>query len=120
MIFNEDARVKIPAILHLIRLGYEYLPLRSATWEERADIFPELSLGAVGSTTGTSNSHKRVNPTVMMQVAIPYEDRVARRLGEIMAPAAKMIAKNRCEKKRLTILREWLLPMLMNGQVTVE
>ena len=26
MAFNEDSRVKIPAILHLTRLGYEYIP----------------------------------------------------------------------------------------------
>jgi hypothetical protein len=27
MAFNENSRVKIPAILHLRRLGYTYLPL---------------------------------------------------------------------------------------------
>lgn len=27
MSFTEDARVKIPAILHLTRLGFDYLPL---------------------------------------------------------------------------------------------
>ena len=26
--FNEDSRVKIPAILHLMRLGYKYLSLK--------------------------------------------------------------------------------------------
>lgn len=26
MIFNEDSRVKIPAILHLTRLGFTYVP----------------------------------------------------------------------------------------------
>ena len=33
MAFNEDTRVKIPAILHLTRLGYEYVSLKS---DERA------------------------------------------------------------------------------------
>jgi len=28
MKFNEDSRVKIPTILHLMRLGYEYLSLK--------------------------------------------------------------------------------------------
>lgn len=32
MKFNEDSRVKIPSILHLIRLGYDYLPLKDAKW----------------------------------------------------------------------------------------
>ena len=29
MKFNEDSRVKIPALLHLIRLGYEYIPVKN-------------------------------------------------------------------------------------------
>jgi type I restriction enzyme R subunit len=32
MAFNEDSRVKIPALLHLTRLGYSYLPLKEAEW----------------------------------------------------------------------------------------
>ena len=31
MTFNEDSRVKIPAIVHLTRLGYNYLPKKSFT-----------------------------------------------------------------------------------------
>ncbi len=40
--FNEDSRVKIPALLHLTRLGYTYLSLRHAQWDVRNNIFPEL------------------------------------------------------------------------------
>ena len=29
MKFNEDTRVKIPAILHCMRLGYEYISVKS-------------------------------------------------------------------------------------------
>ncbi len=32
MQFNEDSRVKIPTILHLTRLGYEYLSLNDVKW----------------------------------------------------------------------------------------
>lgn len=42
MAFNEDSRVKIPAILHLARLGYEYLSLKTASWDEETNIFPDL------------------------------------------------------------------------------
>ena len=42
MEFNEDSRVKIPAILHLCRLGYQYLPLKQARWDERTNLFPDL------------------------------------------------------------------------------
>jgi type I restriction enzyme R subunit len=42
MAFNEDSRVKIPTILHLIRLGYEYLPLGEQTWDESNNIFTSI------------------------------------------------------------------------------
>jgi type I restriction enzyme R subunit len=42
MIFSEDSRVKIPCILHLMRLGYDYLSLKNAAWDEETNIFPDL------------------------------------------------------------------------------
>jgi len=39
---NEDTRVKIPSILHLTRLGYEYLSLRDATWDLDTNIFTDV------------------------------------------------------------------------------
>jgi type I restriction enzyme R subunit len=42
MAFNENTRVKIPAILHLCRLGYEYLPLKAAKWDENTNIFTDI------------------------------------------------------------------------------
>ena len=42
MPFTEDARVKIPAILHLTRLGYGCLSLKHATWDAATNIFPDL------------------------------------------------------------------------------
>lgn len=47
MTFNEDSRVKIPCILHLVRLGYQYLSLKSAKWDEKTNIFPELFHSAI-------------------------------------------------------------------------
>lgn len=35
-------------------------------------------------------------------------------------PLYSQIAKNICENKELIKLRDWLLPMLMNGQATIE
>lgn len=47
MIFSEDSRVKIPCILHLVRLGYRYLSLKGAQWDEATNIFPALFHEAV-------------------------------------------------------------------------
>ncbi|HCV04619.1 MAG TPA: restriction endonuclease subunit R [Pseudoalteromonas sp.] len=44
---NEDTRVKIPAILHLMRLGYKYLSLKDHTWDLDTNIFPSLFSSAI-------------------------------------------------------------------------
>lgn len=48
MKFNEDSRVKIPAILHLVRLGYDYLSLKDASWDESTNIFSDIFKSSVG------------------------------------------------------------------------
>jgi type I restriction enzyme R subunit len=52
MTFNENSRVKIPTILHLVRLGFEYLSLKGQTWDETTNIFTEIF----------NKSIKRLNP----------------------------------------------------------
>ncbi|HUH73877.1 MAG TPA: type I restriction endonuclease [Chitinophagales bacterium] len=42
MNFNEDSRVKIPSILHLIQLGYTYLSLKDIIWDENTNIFSSI------------------------------------------------------------------------------
>lgn len=47
MTFNEDTRVKIPTILHLVRLGYQYLSLKNQNWDIDTNIFPDLFTQAI-------------------------------------------------------------------------
>ena len=42
MSFNENTRVKIPAILHLGRLGYSYVSLSKAEWDHSTNIFTDI------------------------------------------------------------------------------
>ncbi len=56
MKFNEDSRVKIPTILHLIRLGYSYLSLKGQNWDETNNIF----------TKTFKDSIKAINPAVQL------------------------------------------------------
>lgn len=52
MAFNENTRVKIPALIHLERLGYKYVSLKTSTWDRDTNIF-----------TGILNqSLARINP----------------------------------------------------------
>lgn len=43
---NENSRVKIPAILHLMRLGYGYLSLKNNDWDSQTNIFRKFLLTA--------------------------------------------------------------------------
>lgn len=42
MAFNEDTRVKIPTILHLCKLGYQYISLKNAKWDKDTNIFKDI------------------------------------------------------------------------------
>ncbi|HND17746.1 MAG TPA: type I restriction endonuclease, partial [Saprospiraceae bacterium] len=54
MAFNENTRVKIPAILHLCRLGYSYLSLSKAKWDITTNIFTDIF----------SESIRKINPDI--------------------------------------------------------
>jgi len=66
MKFNEDSRVKIPTILHLIRLGYDYLSLKNNKWDESTNIFTDIF----------KESIQRINPEL-------NEDDVSRFYDEV-------------------------------------
>ncbi|NRT10461.1 type I restriction endonuclease subunit R [Flavobacterium sp. 14A] len=55
MAFNEDSRVKIPAILHLMRLGYDYLSLANAVRDESTNIFTDIFRESVLRLNSTLN-----------------------------------------------------------------
>lgn len=73
MIFNEDSRVKIPAILHLIRLGYQYIPQNSQHRIEDNNIFPDLFTAAVCKINNIDESEaKRLLDEINLE--LDYED----------------------------------------------
>ena len=67
--------------------------------------------------TGTSNSHKRVSPDIMIGFQIPFEKTYIQKFGEIIDSIRTQVLQNNEQNQELTQLRDWLLPMLMNGQV---
>lgn len=54
MKFNEDSRVKIPAILHLTRLGYTYLSLKGLEWDESSNVVPSIFCESVSALNPTA------------------------------------------------------------------
>lgn len=45
MKFNKDSRVKIPAILHLMALVYNYLSMKTAKLDAETNIFTDIFKG---------------------------------------------------------------------------
>lgn len=70
-------------------------------------------------SSGTSHSHRRVNPEYMMDYIFAYEKDAVQSFSAIVSRYALMMMKNLRENRRLTALRDKLLPLLMNGQVVV-
>lgn len=71
MSFNENTRVKIPAVLHLCRLGYDYLSLSKSVRDESTNIFTELF----------SKSIKRINPDLEESALKRLQEDIALALG---------------------------------------
>ena len=53
MAFNENTRVKIPALIHLQKLGYEYLSLKTLKYDPETNVAVDI----------LAESLKRINPT---------------------------------------------------------
>lgn len=68
--------------------------------------------------TGSAQPH--VYPSDIKNLDYVLADEgIIKKFGDIAIPINNLIAKNINENEHLTHLRDWLLPMLMNGQVTI-
>lgn len=57
MSFNEDSRVKIPSLLHLTRLGYEYISLKNNEWDIQSNIFTDIFYNAISELNPDVDEH---------------------------------------------------------------
>lgn len=53
-------------------------------------------------------------------LVIPFEENIYLKFQEIVRPIFDKMVENRQENQKLAELRDWLLPMLMNGQIKVK
>ncbi len=75
----------------------------------------------VGKAISSTGSRKRIQPDVSASFPIPIADEATiKRFNAIYGPIMENQKELRKENRELTKLRDWLLPMLMNGQATVE
>lgn len=73
MKFNEDSRVKIPALLHLMKLGYTYIPFKEQNRIEENNIFPDIFIPKIAEINGiTENEVNRILDEINLE--LDYED----------------------------------------------
>ena len=70
--------------------------------------------------TGTSHSHRRINPELMMKFDFPYNSEIAIKFSRLIENIIGKLHDNIAQLKILTKQRDELLPLLMNGQITIE
>ncbi|WP_026969022.1 hypothetical protein [Algoriphagus terrigena] len=118
MAFNEDSRVKIPAILHLIRLGFTYIPQGEQYRREDTNIFQTIFTESILKLNPhlDESDIKRLLDEITLELGF---DDLGRKFFHRLT-SGRWIQKNLIQNQHLSSLRDWQLPMLMNGQVTVE
>ena len=69
------------------------------------------------SATGTSNSHKRINPELMMNYQFAGHPETIKKYGGSLNQMLEMCAKNEIQNTSLKKLREWLHPLVVNSEL---
>ena len=72
------------------------------------------------AATGTSHSQRRISPDVLMAFKVVYEQGVVQKYGCLIEKIQKQQTELLSEITMLTKQRDELLPLLMNGQVSVN
>ena len=72
------------------------------------------------AATGTSHSQRRVSPDVLMAFKVAYEPDVVQKYGCFMENIQKRQAELLSETATLTKQRNEFLPLLMNGQISIQ
>lgn len=71
-------------------------------------------------SSGTSHSQRRVPPEILKGFSIPFNKTIVSMYTDFVKYQIDKLNGNQEQTRHLTHLRDSLLPMLMNGQVTVE
>lgn len=79
----------------------------------------EIRLKCKNASTGSIHKGIRITPLKEFTVALP-EKNVLKEFSEKVALILQKININQKQNQELIAVRDWLLPMLMNGQVTLN
>ncbi|MCU0323637.1 MAG: restriction endonuclease subunit S [Spirosomaceae bacterium] len=77
-------------------------------------------LQTIADTSVSSYPSINVDDILNLKIALPKEDTLLIAISTQLSNFYQLIHKKQKENQQLSSLRDWLLPMLMNGQVVVE
>ena len=79
-----------------------------------------FSVHLIQNASSSTGSRKRIDPDNCMSYKFPYDQKVFARFDKAIQPLLVKITGIPTETEALVALRDWLLPMLMNGQATIS
>lgn len=79
-----------------------------------------FSVHLIQNASSSTGSRKRIDPDNCMSYKFPYDQKVFARFDKAIQPLLMKITCIPTETQALVALRNWLLPMLMNGQATIS
>ena len=102
----------------------EFVTLLPRKLENKAFVFSIVKSGSFieycsDAATGTSHSHRRVSPDIMMKFPIAYDEKTVIKFNAQVTPLFKKQLVNTKQIEALTTQRNTLLPLLMTGQIEV-
>lgn len=68
----------------------------------------------------SGSSQKNLSPIQLSNIYVAYSEEYSDKMSELLAPSVDIIVQKYSENRKLASLRDWLLPMLMNGQIKVS
>lgn len=74
MSFNENSRVKIPALLHLLRLGYTYIPQLQQNRRQESNIFEDIFLESLSRFNPEATREELMRILDEIALELDYED----------------------------------------------
>ena len=95
-------------------------PVDNRIWPFIYALFKSDYIRKKMETIANGSSQKNLSPIETENIFFAYDKETVERFSDKVKPFLKLIVENQVEISALTELRNWLLPVLMNGQVTVE
>ncbi|MEA1963115.1 MAG: DEAD/DEAH box helicase family protein [Patescibacteria group bacterium] len=106
MAFNEDTRVKIPAILHLCRLGYEYVSLKNAKYDIETNIFTDIFYESIKNVNSGIEDEQIKRELEKISLALDNEDLGKEFYEKLLSNDIKLIDFQNFENNTFNVVTE--------------